>query len=132
MKRHPSEHPMKMMAEALKQGGDYHAPGKAFVWGLAVSQWLAIVIVGGVFFSFFIYLIVCLAQYGEGAKPRKMTVDQQATNEQQIVTLKETFKFLEIAAHSVNDRQEILDRLTKAISQYAKADFDQKPRAKSE
>lgn len=114
---------LKELLKVMK--GDYKTPGKLFAWGLAVGQWMTIIIVGGVFFSMLVYFI--MLGFESNRKVDSQPVRIQGIEEKGKIKaeqdlsahLKEIAEFMKASTESVNKRQEIIEKLTKEISLYA-------------
>ncbi len=124
MTQNQKQDTIKELIKVMK--GDYKTPGKLFAWGLAIGQWMAIIIVGSVFFSILVYFIILSFEPNRSFEP-KLTNTIHAIGEQGKIKaeqdlsahLKEITEFMRVSAKSVNERQEIVERLTEEISLYA-------------
>jgi len=113
-----------IIRELIKEvKGDYKVPGKLFVWGVVVGQWMVITIIGSIFLAMLVYFIMLGFQSSRNVEQTHTNTIQNIGEAENIkgskelsVHLKKIVKFMEASAESVSVRQDILERLTKSIS----------------
>lgn len=130
LNKNPKQESLQEMIQMLK--GDYNFPVKLWVWGKVVKEWAGIIIVFTIFFL--IVLFVVLAINGRGSKVETQSIKpmegieemEKAKAEQDLTPhLKEVAEFMKTSAESVNERQEIVERLAQMVALYAGTTLNQ-------
>ncbi|MBP9691701.1 MAG: hypothetical protein KBD90_00010 [Alphaproteobacteria bacterium] len=131
-----------IIRELIKEAkGDYKVPGKLFVWGVVVGQWMVITIIGSIFLAILVYFITLGFRSSRDVDPNPTNVMHIQSIEEQgkaeaekdlVAHLKEVAEFMKASASSVNKRQEIVENLTAAISSYVDRTLDQAQLEKKE
>lgn len=116
MSQNQKDDVFKEIIGTLKE--NYKTPGKVLLWGMAVRQWTAILIVGGVFLYVFVFSNFFFR--------RGFTIGEEkpifANNE---VVIKDITEFLEVSAKSLKDRREVLQNVMETVIYYAGRPLDQ-------
>lgn len=115
---------LQEMLQMVKK--DYNFSVKLWVWAKVVKEWAGIIVGSAIFFlvALFIVISVKKAEPKIESQPIETIQGIEETNKiqmKQMLTdhLEEIAEFLKANSESVNNRQEIIEKLTSEISSYA-------------